>query len=118
MQCDIAALAAYIRAPSLSQPACAFAPAERSGEAWSAEQAFGSVLGLCPGNWGLSSQCPFPEPLQVFPRPCLVQAAGAPRRRARRGRGELCGETSPWGAGRLSFLRDLGFSSTPPRASP
>ncbi|KAK4816611.1 hypothetical protein QYF61_018662 [Mycteria americana] len=37
------------------------------------------------------------------------EAAGAPRRRARSSRGELCGETSPRGAGRVSFLRDLGL---------
>ena len=53
MLCDIMALIAYIRAPSPPKTARAFTPAERFGEAWSAEQTFGSVLGLCPGNWGL-----------------------------------------------------------------
>ena len=60
MLCDIMALIAYIQAPSPPETARTFAPAEHFGEAWSTEQAFGSVLGLCPGNWGLQLSVPVP----------------------------------------------------------
>ncbi|CAM9707743.1 unnamed protein product [Bubo scandiacus] len=60
MLCDIMALIAHIRALSPPKTARAFTPAERFGEAWSTEQAFGSVLGLCPGNWGLQLSVPIP----------------------------------------------------------
>ena len=61
MLCDIMALIAYIRAPSPPKTARAFTPAERFGEAWSVEQAFGSMLGLCPGNNGATALCGHPR---------------------------------------------------------
>lgn len=56
----------------------------------------------------------------VQPQSCerifLGLAAKAPRRNTQSSRGELGGETSPWGAERV-FLRDPSISSTSPLAS-
>ena len=46
MHCDPASLAAYIRAPSLTQPACACTPAERVRKVWSVEGGLGAGVGL------------------------------------------------------------------------
>lgn len=50
-------------------------------------------------------------------QPCQVRAARAHRRCTRISRGELCGDPWPWGAGSVSFLRDLGMASSPPWVS-
>lgn len=72
-----------------------------------------------------SSQSPS-QSHQASPRPCLIQAAGH-RVHACGSGDELCGETLPCsgcgagngtpGAGKASFSRDLGISSSPPSNS-
>ena len=78
-------------------------------------EAYGA--GVVPGELLTAAPSARLQSHHRFSLPCQVQAAGTPRRRACSSRGELCGETPPWGVGRVLFLRHLDISSTPAQAS-